>query len=271
MTTSVEPFEAINRQTYGQRDNVLKYTFDKLTPPERVILDKYKSELAGKTLLDIGCGYGRTSAFLKDLVGDYTGVDYSSAAIEVCKERFPGVRFLHCDARRLDPFADGQFDAVVFPCNGIDAMDRAGRSAALSEIARVTKKGGLFILASHNNNYLTQTWHGKVPFPTLKFSKRPKQFIKRVKDYVKSVSNYLRHRRLQWYGEHESMVLGVAFNYGLMTYYIDKDQQRSDLSEVGFEVEKMYDKEGLEVRAQGNDGHSPWVFYVSRKNATDPS
>jgi SAM-dependent methyltransferase len=56
----------------------------------------------GDSVLDIGCGYGRTLDFMpKDWQGRYLGVDISPALIEVARENYPGRDFIVGDAHNL--------------------------------------------------------------------------------------------------------------------------------------------------------------------------
>ena len=85
-------------------------------------------------ILDMGVGGGRTTQYLSQIAGRYVGADYSEAMVDTCRKRFPDQEFRHCDARDIAPFADGEFDAVVFSANGIDyiAADE-GRARCLAE------------------------------------------------------------------------------------------------------------------------------------------
>jgi SAM-dependent methyltransferase len=72
--------------------------------------------LAGKKILDVGCGRGGTISLLQRFFSprSITGVDYSDAAIAFCREHHESANtaFQQADAERL-PFVDGAFDAVI--------------------------------------------------------------------------------------------------------------------------------------------------------------
>ncbi len=267
MNEYVSIYEDINRKTYADKKNVVRYSYyQELTPGERAIIDQYRDDIENKTILDIGCGAGRTARFLKKLGKDYTGIDYSEAAVNYCREIHGDARFLHCDARQLDRFGSGEFDVVFFPCNGIDSMDSQGRQRAISEVFRVVKEGGLFVFATHNHKYLMESWKGRTPFPRPALSTRPKKMINNLKKFTRASFNYLKNRKHVYIGEQDAIVQGVAYDYDLMTYYIDKRKQIIDLETVGFTVERMYDRAGQVVdRNSSHDGHTPWIFYVARK------
>jgi phthiocerol/phenolphthiocerol synthesis type-I polyketide synthase E len=72
--------------------------------------------LAGKRVLDVGCGRGGTIVTLLRYcdIARGTGMDLSTEAVMFCRRRhqFPNAHFANGDAERL-PFADAAFDAVT--------------------------------------------------------------------------------------------------------------------------------------------------------------
>jgi SAM-dependent methyltransferase len=106
---------------------------------------------SGATVLDLGVGGGRTAGPLSRIASRYVGLDYSEGMVEACRARYPRLEFRLGDATDLSQFADGLFDAVLFSFNGIDYI-RAdeGRAKCLSEVTRVLKPGGVFVVSSHN-------------------------------------------------------------------------------------------------------------------------
>ncbi len=92
----------------------------------------------GTRLLDAGCGAGLLALLARLRGADVSGLDASSALLDVARERLPGADFQEGDLEHL-PFADASFDAVtavnsVFYASDIDA--------AMRELVRVTRPGG---------------------------------------------------------------------------------------------------------------------------------
>ncbi len=96
-------------------------------------------------LVDLACGAGtvlrRASAAG---IGDLTGADISSGAINALATNMPDVTGVVC-ALPETPFADGQFDVVVSQYG----FEYAGAAQAATEIARLVKPGGKFAALSH--------------------------------------------------------------------------------------------------------------------------
>ena len=89
-------------------------------------------------VLDVGCGTGQSRRLYIAQAVAYTGVDLAEAALARARARFPGDRWLCCDAREL-PFPAGSFDLVAFSSvlHHIKDFDHA-----LREAHRVLVPGG---------------------------------------------------------------------------------------------------------------------------------
>lgn len=142
--------EAVNLRTYlfpavASHYAALKY----LTPCERLLFRTYLNRRM--TILDLGVGGGRTTAYLSRVALHYVGVDYSEAMIRECKRRFPGLDFVLADAADLSRFENASFDAIVFSFNGLDSVvPNEKRSRCLRECWRVLRPAGILIFSCHN-------------------------------------------------------------------------------------------------------------------------
>lgn len=104
------------------------------------------SELAGRTVLDVGCGRGGTAALLADRFGaEVVGVDLSPEAVAFCRRahRHPAVRFEVGDAEHL-PLGDASCDVVT---NLESSHTYPDMRAFLSEVRRVLRSGGWLLHA----------------------------------------------------------------------------------------------------------------------------
>ncbi len=94
-------------------------------------------------VLDLGCGNGRFSEFLKE--ADYTGVDNSPELIKEAKEKYPHLKFLEADAFNL-PFSENSFDFVFSIAVLHHIPSKELRIKFLKEAKRVLKKEGKLII-----------------------------------------------------------------------------------------------------------------------------
>ena len=99
--------------------------------------------LPGRRTIDIGCGEGRLTRYLKGLGHNVIGIDSSPSLIAAARELDPSVDIRLANAATL-PFDDASADlAIAFmSLQDIDAMP-----AAVREAARVLEPGGRFCLA----------------------------------------------------------------------------------------------------------------------------
>jgi SAM-dependent methyltransferase len=105
----------------------------------------------GSSVLDIGCGTGRTTEVLRNIGFAVVGVDYSEPMVAKARELCPEAEFRVMDAARLE-FEDESFGNVLFSYNGIDCLyPESKREAGLREIFRVLSPGGVFAFSSHNS------------------------------------------------------------------------------------------------------------------------
>jgi SAM-dependent methyltransferase len=121
----------------------------------RLMSQRWRLE-AVKELLDVGCGVGHWGALLAGVMPAetrVTGVDRDPVWIEKASERAKarghGGRFAYrvAEVERL-PFPDDTFDLTTCQTVLIHVRDP---SAAIAEMIRVTKPGGLVAVAEPNN------------------------------------------------------------------------------------------------------------------------
>jgi len=105
------------------------------------------------TVLDVGCGYGRTLNELYDAgYENLFGVDYSQGMIDRGRRLHPYLDLRKNDGSTL-PFEDGAFDAVILIAVLTCIAESEGQRRLISEIERVLKDGGILTI----NDYLLNT------------------------------------------------------------------------------------------------------------------
>jgi len=102
-------------------------------------------DVAGRRILDAGCGSGPITAALRDRGASVTGFDSSAGMLELARRRLGPEADLHlADLGRPLPFADNAFDDVI-ACSVLHYLE--DWTGPLAELRRVLKPGGRLIAA----------------------------------------------------------------------------------------------------------------------------
>jgi ubiquinone/menaquinone biosynthesis C-methylase UbiE len=110
-----------------------------------IVLDKYLPQ--GGRMLDVGCGTGAVMEFLKSR-GEIEGVDMSEEALKYCRAKGLNVRQGLAD--KID-YPDETFDVVL----ALDVLEHLENDeAAINEIHRILKTGGIFIATVPAHKFL---------------------------------------------------------------------------------------------------------------------
>jgi SAM-dependent methyltransferase len=128
--------------------------FEKITAYQKQILfPLLKSQLSGieNTVLDFGCGPGRFTGGLAELIsGSAIGVDVTQELLELAPKA-PLVSYQGIDGSGYLPFPDRSFD-VVWSCLVLGGIPDDKIKSIITEIDRVLRPGGLFFYIENTAN-----------------------------------------------------------------------------------------------------------------------
>jgi SAM-dependent methyltransferase len=146
----------------------LAATYDTLRPADENWVEVAdllvrEGDLAGRRVLDIGCGTGRFASRLAELhAAKVWGIDPTPEMLEVARQRAPhGVGLRPGRAEEL-PFKDGWFERTTMWL----VAHLVDRPAAFSEARRVLATDGRFALATFDPAYFDDFWLNHL-FPSL--------------------------------------------------------------------------------------------------------
>jgi SAM-dependent methyltransferase len=111
------------------------------------LVRRHLGDPARMRALDVGCGIGVMHRYLRGL-GALRGSDVSPASVERARRDNPGVEYAVGDAAAL-PYEDAAFD-VSFASGLLHHLPPEKRDAALRELGRVVRPGGLVVPFEHN-------------------------------------------------------------------------------------------------------------------------
>ncbi len=118
------------------------------TPFQFDEFEKYVSP--DMSILDVGCGYGRTLAELKSRgFHNLKGIDYSQGMINRGLRLYPDLDLIKTDGKKV-PCGDCEFDVVILLAVLTSLYHDDDQRELISEISRVLKKDGILYI----NDYL---------------------------------------------------------------------------------------------------------------------
>ena len=124
-----------------------------------------EGDLAGRRVLDIGCGTGQFLAQVMEVARAW-GVDASPEMLEVARERVHGAGLKLGSAEEL-PFKDGWFERATMWL----VAHLLDRPRAFAEALRVLAPGGRFALATFDPAYFDEFWLNEL-FPSMEAADR---------------------------------------------------------------------------------------------------
>lgn len=142
--------------------------------------------VAGKTVLDFGCGWGGETAWLAQRARFVVGCDISASSLAEARrfqerQSIANIEFVQCMGDRL-PLEDARFDAV-FSTNVFEHVMNV--PAMLGEIRRVLRPGGAFVTTFGPLFYSPRGYHlcwaTQVPYAHLLFGLGPVMEVRNLK------------------------------------------------------------------------------------------
>jgi len=123
------------------------------------IFPRIKSHVPTNRILEIACGYGRWTQYLKDLCKNLIVIDLSEECIQACKQRFSEclhIEYHVNDGKSLDIISDSSVD-FVFSFDSLVHADESVMKAYLCQLQRILNNDGVaFIHHSNLGEYHTR-------------------------------------------------------------------------------------------------------------------
>jgi SAM-dependent methyltransferase len=248
-----------NARVWARGRLVRRYAGRTLSPVEAIVLARWRDALAGR-VLELGCGAGRVTGYLVRLAREVSAVDLAPAMVAAAAARYPGARFTVADIADLASLPAGPFDAIVGAANVIDVFDDETRRRVLRQLATLAVPGGLLLMSSHNRAHAPYVPRPPHLVPTAD----PVALARRVAAVPLGWWNHRRLAPLERSEERYAIVNDEAHAFGLLHYYVTRDEQERQLAEEGWQLLECLDGDGDPVPAGAAAERSPSLWYVAR-------
>ena len=237
-----------------------RYRQRTLTQVEAVALLKYHDAFAGRDVLDLGVGTGRSSIYLAPLAQRYEAIDYSPQMVAAMHAAMPALSVRLGDMRDLVDFPDASFDFVFGPNNVIDAVGSEGRQRTVGEVARVLRHKGMFMFSSHN-------WDSAdaLSGPRLEWSLDPCAMLLHLTEWARQLANHRRMTTLREVHDDYALLDDYGHDFTLLHFYATQNYERQQLDTAGFETIDVLDRTGNAVSPEDHTPGSPYLMYVARR------
>jgi len=116
------------------------------------IFPRIKQHIPTDRILEIACGYGRWTQYLKDLCKNLVVVDLSNECIQASRQRFSeysNIEYHVNDGKSLDMISDSSVD-FIFSFDSLVHVDESVIKAYLSQFQRILNNNGVAFI--HHSN-----------------------------------------------------------------------------------------------------------------------
>lgn len=154
-----------------------------LLPLEEPQVRRALGDVAGLSLLDVGCGTGRHALRCAEAGAQVTALDFSSGMLEKARSK-PGaanLTFIAHDLTQPLPFSAAQFDRALC-CLVLDHIPRP--VDLFSEIHRVLRPGGFLIASMMHPALMLRGVQARYTEPATGQKVHPQSYPHRICEYV---------------------------------------------------------------------------------------
>jgi SAM-dependent methyltransferase len=252
----------VNAGVWAHGDFLKDYAWKDLRPAEVRLFELHGEQLTGR-VLELGCGAGRVTGHLIEIARSVHGVDLSPVMVDYCRRNYPQATFTVGDLSDMSGVADGAYDVIVAPFCVVDVLGDAERRRLLREMHRVLVADGLLIFSTHNREYAP-----RISSPTRILARNPRRMLENVKHVPRRLRNRRRLLPLQREETDYAILVDEAHDFALLHYYIIRDDQARQLTELGFALLECLELNGDSVDPGGHAPQCPELHYAARRLET---
>ena len=177
------PLFLSTQEGYDRWSDVYDSDGNPLLPLEEPQVAGLLGDIAGLSILDVGCGTGRHAVRLAASGARVTAVDFSPGMLAraFAKQDAADVRFLNHDLTQPLPLPDASFDRAVC-CLVLDHIERPAR--LLSDVRRVLRPGGFLVVSVMHPALLLAGVQARFTHPENGQKVCPQSYPHQISDYL---------------------------------------------------------------------------------------
>lgn len=264
----------VNRGTFDDPDVLATYSRGWTDLGERRMMRHVAGQVAGRPVLDLGVGTGRTIPLLtKHVGGAYSALDYSPNSVAECRRLFPEADVRLGDARDLSQFEAGSFGLVNFSFNGIDAVNHEERQLVLGGMTRLAAKDGLVWYSTLNlDSFYSTAKPWRLDARGLPLRLRPSGLgpwllvaPRQLPRYVRTYRNWMRVRGHEVEGDGWAVRPLQADEFRLLAHFTSLTEVRRELAEHGLEPDRIIGSSGDEL-TEADASNDPYMHICARRS-----
>jgi len=236
------------------------YAAEPLYPAEALTFIRQRQAFAGKHVLDIGVGSGRTTRYLLPFASSYLGIDVSPAMLARCRRDWPDAEIAELDLRDLKRLNPRRFDFIVASNAVLDVLDHETRSQALANCAALLEPNGIFYFSGHNRRYVK----AGLP-PALDFSGSRLRWPISLGRFLPDRLTHFRMKRFEYRGDDYALLNDLAHGWRAVFYYTDRNTQIRQVEGVELKLLEILDNDGRLLAPSDSDRQSGLLHYICQK------
>jgi ubiquinone/menaquinone biosynthesis C-methylase UbiE len=120
-----------------------------------LLLEKY---VLGKEALDVGCGAGRSTRFLKSIGYSVIGIDIFKSMLNKAKELDPVGDYRVISSKEEWPIGNKKFDVILFSFVLIELASKEDIKKALEKARQCLTKQGLVVILTTSEEAYKNDW-----------------------------------------------------------------------------------------------------------------
>jgi SAM-dependent methyltransferase len=144
------------------RENAARYALRPVAGTDslafRMLEERIRALDLSGTALDVGCGAGRSTRFLRSLGFQTTGLDVDVSMLHTARELDSGGEYHLYDRDAQFPFEDRTFDVVLSTWTVLEIGSREALQHFMSESKRVLRTEGVGFVVTNTPEFYVHRW-----------------------------------------------------------------------------------------------------------------